>query len=393
MKKITEGKKLVVLITGATGTGKSKVGIELAKRINGEIINIDSVQMFKECNIGSNKVTEKEMEGIPHHMLGHLSLEYYAKHKDKVYSVHDFYEEAHQITSDIIKRNITPICVGGSPFYAQTYIQGTFASVATPKSIDVRKEKEKELVKDSAYWDKIYEELKQLDPDYAKIIHRNDIYRLNKAYQLVKTTGKKMKEFLNNNRSNNEQVTSNLDIRSVILYLDRYKLYTRLEKRCEEILQNGFVDEVIYLLRKGILAEHTSPYKAIGYFQTAEFINKLSKEFDIGTVKANTHVRSKKDFVYKLFHRYLSDFKTATRNYAKHQNTWFKKSQAYWIDIEEYLNKYKNGIEVPIVDHLIENVVNPTCEEYLQKLQSESQLEIKNKNQAIVEALQSTRVR
>ncbi|KAG2375273.1 hypothetical protein C9374_009896 [Naegleria lovaniensis] len=359
------GSNMVLLISGATGTGKTGLSIELAKRLNGEIINVDSVQMYHECTIGSNKISKDEMQNIPHHLIDNVSLKQCAHDVQHQYTVHHFYKDAHNLCSEILSRNRIPILVGGSAYYIDAFINGVVPEHSQPQTISLLSRDDSSKIS-STEWDRRYKILQELDPEYASKIHRNDLYRLNRAYHIVTTTGKTMKQY-KYGELNCKSIENNLDIRGAILYLDRYKLYPRLEKRCEELVELGLIEEVYGLLQQGILLDHTVPYRAIGYRQTIDFINKVK------TLKKGSSFDSSLKYCFLQF---LSEFKQATRKYSKHQNTWFKKDNEYY----EWMEPEKFGLSLSaMTNYVIDNIVNVSQEDFKKRVQSEEQTILKQK--------------
>ncbi|KAF0974457.1 hypothetical protein FDP41_006489 [Naegleria fowleri] len=342
-----------------------RLSIELAKRLNGEIINVDSVQMYQECTIGSNKISKNEMQNIPHHLIDNVSLKRCAHDVKYQYTVHQFYKDAHKLCAEILSRNRIPILVGGSAYYIDAFINGVVPENSQPETISLLSRDESTAVSDSE-WDRRYKILQELDPEYASKIHRNDLYRLNRSYHIVTTTGKTMKQY-KYGELNCKADENKLDIRGAILYLERYKLYPKLEKRCEELVELGLIEEVYGLLQQGILLDHTVPYRAIGYRQTIDFINNVK------TLKKGPNFDSSLQY---HFFRFLQEFKQATRKYSKHQNTWFKKDNEYyeWIEAEKF-----GGNLNAMTNYVIDNILNVSQEDFKKHVQSEEQMILKTK--------------
>jgi len=356
----------VLIVAGATGTGKTNLSVEMAKQLNGEIINVDSVQMYKECNIGSNKIKPSEMQGIPHHLLDHVSLERSAHDLSYHYTVQQFYTEAHQHVQDILSRNKVPILVGGSAFYINTFINGISLDIPQPMT-----NSEAGLERDipDYEWDERMKTLQQLDPVYASKIHRNDLYRLGRAYEIVTKTGKTMDQFLKTPEEGGGYVSyvkeHGLDVRGVILYLNRYNLYAMLEQRCEMLVENGLIEEVLVLMKRGILLEHTVPYRSIGYRQAHDFILEVQK---------NRNEPNARVLLVQSFTKFLTEFKQATRRYSKQQNTWFRKDESVF----EWLEYVKHSNTESIAEHVKNHVLNVPKDEYLALRKSPEQEKLRN---------------
>ncbi|EFC40682.1 predicted protein [Naegleria gruberi] len=367
-----ELKNQVFIITGATGTGKTPISIEIAKRLNGEIINVDSVQMYKECSIGSNKIKEEEMQGISHHLVNNVSLEKCAHDKTHQYTVQQFYVDAHEKCLEILARGKLPILVGGSAFYLNTFIDGTNLEIPQPTTLSVQKMDDLTRVSTDE-WDRRYKVLQEKDPEYASKIHRNDLYRLNRAYTIVTESGKTMKEFKYKNGFMDKVSENNLDVRGIVLYLDRYKLYASLERRCENLVEAGLLEEVYSLMDRGILLDHTVPFRSIGYKEAYDFINYMK------TVDRRDHFF--KSALKKSFLRFLREFKVSTRRYSKHQNTWFRKDETNyeWINSENFLK-----MDV-MVDFIVNNIMMVPRETFKENVKREEQILLK-KSQSLAES-------
>lgn len=301
----------VIIIVGPTAVGKTKLSIELGKRLNTEIISGDSMQVYNGMDIGTGKITKKEMDNIPHHMLDILE-------PNEAFSVADYQKHVQQKISELNKRNMTPLLVGGSGLYIQAVL---YDYVFSEQKRDNRlTNKLEERLKEEGNL-ALHEELKQVDPDQANIIHPNNKRRLIRALEVYQTTGKTLSE------RKKEQNTEPKYLYYIIgLEMDRTALYEQINNRVDTMIQNGLLDEVEYLYEQGY--ENTQAMKAIGY---KEFIPYIKGEIDLDTA------------VFLL--------KRNSRRYAKRQYTWFKNQMnIHWYDVskenyDKIVNKIMNDIK------------------------------------------------
>lgn len=292
-------KKRVIILAGPTGCGKSHFALDLAKVIDGEIVSADSMQVYKGMDIGTAKPTLLEREQIPHHMID-------IRHVTEQFNVVDFYYEARQAFQRIHERNKVPIVVGGAGFYIHSLLYGPPSG---PPSIpEVRKELEEEYEKLGA--EALYERLRQLDLQYANGITKNDKQKIIRALEIIKLTGKMVSKLAWKGR----RKPQNYDFRCWFLYRPRENLYRRIEKRCDQMLEDGFLEEVKTMIGEGIQT-NTSAAQAIGYRQAIDYLSTQQSQAD--------------------FENFLKSFKQASRNYAKRQHTWFAKEPLFnWMDMD-----------------------------------------------------------
>lgn len=288
-------KEKVIAIVGPTAVGKSKLGIEVAKAFNGEIISGDSMQVYKGMDIGTAKVTPEETEGIPHTMID-------IKEPNEAFTVVDFKQQVEQHISDMTERQKLPILVGGSGFYVQAALYNyNFADSDRDK--DYTDKLKKEI--DQQGIDPVFERLVQIDPEQAKKIHPNNHRRVIRALEVYETTGLTMTEY--QKRQPNE---SPYDIILIGLEMDRLLLYDRINERVDTMLERGLLHEVHTLMEQGF--ENCQSMQAIGY---KEFIPYFKGEYSLD--------------------RAVQLLKRNSRRYAKRQYTWFKnKMDVRWYQRE-----------------------------------------------------------
>lgn len=292
-------KKKVIVLAGPTCVGKTALSLVLAKAIGGEIISADSMQVYRGMDIGTAKISPKEMGDIPHHLIDVRSL-------DQAFNVVHFCKEAHLAIEGICARDHVPIVVGGTGFYLHALLYGPPKG---PASIgEVRDQWEKEIEEKGSI--SLFARLQELDPEYAKTITFNDKHKIARALEIISLTGKKVSEF-----AYEKNVCSNYDFRCWFLYLSRDSLYRKIEQRCDEMIEQGFLQEVERLDEAG-LRYNTSAAQAIGYRQCLSFLDSPRSADD--------------------WQQFITSFKQASRRYAKRQFTWFRKEPMFrWLSRDE----------------------------------------------------------
>jgi len=272
----------VFVICGPTGVGKTKLGIELAKHLNGEVINADSTQVYKHMNIGTAKVTTEEAEGIPHHLIDLLEL-------DEEYSVYDFQQDCRDVIEDIINRGKIPIIVGGTGLYVKAALY----------NYDFKDEEEKYNY-DGLETEELYEQLIQIDPDTT--IHQNNRKRVERALTFYK----------NNNEPQSTIAKSDILLYDAVfigLTTDRETLYARINKRTDKMIADGLIEEARYLYDSGIRSR--ALLTPIAYKELFEY-------FD-GNISFDDAVEL---------------IKQRCRKYAKRQYTWFRNQfDVRWYEV------------------------------------------------------------
>ena len=293
---------MVVAICGPTAVGKTKLSVELAKKINGEIINADSTQIFKEMNIGTAKVTEEEKEGIPHHLFD-------IKEVDEDYTVYDYQIDCRRCIDDIISRGKTPILVGGTGLYIKAALYN-YEFKEESVNYDYSKYTNEQL----------YNELKKIDP--TTLIHQNNRKRVERALTYYK--------------NNNKPISSNTDGNKLLydtlfigLTTDREVLYNRINKRVEVMINQGLIEEATYLYNKNIRS------KAI---MTPICYKELFDYFD-GNIS---------------YEESIELIKQRSRKYAKRQYTWFNHQiPIKWFDVD--FNCFDNTVN-KVLEYINKNV-------------------------------------
>lgn len=291
-------KKPLIIIAGPTACGKTSVSIELAKKINGEIISADSMQVYKYMDIGTAKIKNEQMFGINHYLIDELL-------PDEEYSVAVFQKLAKKYIDLIYKNNNIPILVGGTGFYINALVNdNNFMST----KVDIEFRNNMQIIANKYGNEYIYNILKKYDIESAKIIHPNNIKRVIRALEYFKQTGKPISQH-NIEEKNKESFYKTTFI---ILYTQREQLYKRINERVDQMLKDGLVNEVKFLLEK--YNENLVSMKGIGYKEIIKYLkNEISLDEAIYILKKNT------------------------RHFAKRQLTWFKhQCNGTWIDVEEF---------------------------------------------------------
>ena len=310
-----EKKKLVVL-TGPTAVGKTKLSIELAKRIGGEIISADSAQVYKHMDIGSAKIRPEEMEGIPHYLVDELE-------PSEEFNVVVFQQKTKQYMQEIYERGHIPILVGGTGFYIQAVLYDINFSVDDDNH-QIREELESLAKEKGAEF--MHEELRKVDPVSADAIHANNVKRVIRALEYYKLTGQKISEHNEEQRKNE----SPYDFSYFVLNDHRDLLYERIDKRVDEMVTEGLIEEVKHLKELGYDRSYVS-MQALGYKEIFSFLD--------GEISLD-------DAVYII--------KRDTRHFAKRQITWFKREkEVIWVNKPEF--NYNNE---EILDFMYQHI-NP----------------------------------
>lgn len=302
----------ILVIVGPTASGKTALSISCAEKFGGEIVSADSMQIYEGLDIATAKPTADEMHGIKHYMIGFLPA-------DKTYSVADYVFDAGKYIKDIHVRGKLPIIVGGTGLYIDSLVNNIkFTQSPTDNELRVKLQAECEEKGSEAMLSK----LRTIDPDYAASLHPNNVKRIIRALEIYYSTGENMSSALKKSISEPSQYEP---VFIGINYRDRAKLYERIDKRVDLMLDKGLLKEAeTYLGNMGSTA-----VQAIGYKELKPY---LSGEAELSQC--------------------IENLKRATRNYAKRQLTWFCRNQNInWIYPDEYdtrdkmLNKVYEIIE------------------------------------------------
>lgn len=291
-----EDKIKIVCVVGPTASGKTNFAIDYAKKNNGEIISCDSMQIYKYMNIGTAKATKEEQELAPHHMIDFVD-------PNVDFSVADFVKMTRECIFDVAKRGKLPILCGGTGLYIDSIINNIEFS-EEKRDMKYREFLEKLAEKSGA--EAVHCMLKEKDPIEAQKVHPNNLKRVIRALEIIKTTGMTKTEA--DKYAKKERI---YDAEIIGLYMDREKLYSRINMRVDKMMECGLLDEVKSLLEMGVRRNSTA-MQAIGYKELVMYLDgKCSLEDAVDMIKQES------------------------RRYAKRQMTWFRRyDDIKWIEVK-----------------------------------------------------------
>lgn len=305
----------VIVLSGPTASGKTRLSLELARILGGEIISADSVQVYRGMDIGTAKATLEERMEIPHYLIDICDL-------SESFNVVQFFETATAAIREILTKGHIPIVVGGTGFYLHALLYGP--PKGPPASPEVRKKLEEDIEKFGI--EAIYEKLCQFDPEYGATINFRDRHKIIRGLEIMTLTGKRVSEFP---KGDSPSRLKEFDFRCFFTYFPKEILFSRIEMRCDEMLIHGFIEEVEELVENG-LRENLSASQAIGYRQCLEFLDSPRSDED--------------------WEHFVWEFKKASRRYAKRQFTWFRREPLFrWVDLDVY--GYQKALEMILQDY------------------------------------------
>jgi len=297
-------------ILGPTAVGKTHIAKILAQKLNSNIVSADSMQIYKELNIGTAKATNEELDGIKQYMVDIIN-------PDDTYSSFDYAQQASSIISNLLDNNVSPILAGGTGFYFDSLLYPLSYSNDNVEAI--RKNLNEELLQNSPEF--MHDKLMQIDPISAQQIHPNNTKKVIRALEIFYSTGQKKSDF---KLPQNPKFPTKL----YVLTMDREVLYQRINQRVDKMVQLGLVDEVKELISK--YPQNCQSFTAIGYKEIIEYLNGFC---DLECA--------------------INDIKQHTRNYAKRQLTYFSRfKDAKWIDVD--VNNPQNTANQILKDFLNE---------------------------------------
>ncbi|MCR4839652.1 MAG: tRNA (adenosine(37)-N6)-dimethylallyltransferase MiaA [Eubacterium sp.] len=312
LKNVKTEKLPLIILTGPTAVGKTGLSIALAKRLDGEIISADSMQVYRGMDIGTAKIRPEEMQGVPHHLIDILDPK-------ESFDVVQFQQLARQAIREIHERGHMPIVVGGTGFYIQALLYDIDfkEEPEEPESPDsdmdgkmqsLRQTLEFQASTEEGY-EALVEELRQVDPETLEKVHPNNRKRVIRAVEFYRLH----KVPISKHNAEERKRTSAYNSRYFVLTDDRAKLYARIGQRIDEMLEEGLVEEVRRLLSEGLTRKHIS-MQGIGYKEILDWLEGVC-DYDtaIDTLKKNT------------------------RHFAKRQLTWFRRERdVIWLDRVQY---------------------------------------------------------
>lgn len=309
-------KKKMIILTGPTAVGKTALSIALAKKVGGEIISADSMQVYRYLDIGSAKITKEEMQGVPHHLIDVLMPE-------EEFNVCRFQEMAKEALTGIYGRGHIPIVAGGTGFYIQALLYDIdFSTEENHKK--VREFLEKEAAEKGNEY--LYARLKETDPASAEAIHPNNVKRIIRALEFYELNGYPISEHNQQERAKEAAY----DACYFVLNDERERLYQRIEERVDEMLSKGLVEEVRTLKQMGCHKDMVS-MQGLGYKEILAYLEG-SYSFD--------------EAVYLI--------KRDTRHFAKRQLTWFRREKdVIWVNKPDF-----SYDEQKILDYILMKTAN-----------------------------------
>ncbi len=307
-------KRPLIILTGPTAVGKTSLSIQLAKCINGEIISADSMQVYKGMDIGSAKITQEEMCGVPHHLIDVLE-------PWEEFNVVVFQQKCKECMKEIYERGHIPILTGGTGFYIQAVLRD-IDFTANEENTRYRMYLEELAGEKGAEY--LHQMLTEVDPEGAAAIHANNVKRTIRALEFYHLTGEKISD--HNRREAQKDNAYNACY--FVLNDDRSLLYQRIEQRVDEMIANGLVEEVRGLAAKGCTRDMVA-MQGLGYKEIVDYLDgKCSLEEAVYIIKRDT------------------------RHFAKRQLTWFKREkEVIWVDKNEF--SYDN---LKILEFMMQNM-------------------------------------
>ncbi len=287
-------KATLIALSGPTACGKTRLGVLLAKRYNGEVVSCDSMQLYRGMTIGTAAPTEEEMEGVPHHMVA-------VAEPGEQYSVARFVQEADQCVQDILRRGKRPILVGGTGLYMDALIRGN-AFAAGEDGGAVRRVLYDRLAREGIA--PLYDELRQIDPESAARLHPGDEKRILRALEVYHETGETMTA---HNARSQLQEDRYRAVRVALAFADREDMKRLIDLRVDRMAEAGLLREVETLMARGLPRSSTA-WQAIGY---KEFLRVYDGE--------------------ETVEQALDEIRLRSRQYAKRQLTWLRKKEPHWI--------------------------------------------------------------
>ena len=293
-------KPKILAVVGPTASGKSALAIALAKRLGGEIICCDSMQIYKYMNIGTAKPSREETESVPHRLFD------FADPRTS-FSCAEYIALAASVTDDIISRGRLPVLCGGTGLYLDRFLCGAeFGDT----EVDNEYRREMESYARERGNEALHALLAQVDPESADVIHPNNVKRVIRALEIYKTSGKTKSELDRESKGAEERYEC---VQIGLRYNDRQRLYDRIDLRVDKMMESGLLEETKELLEMGIFENNPTAAQAIGY-----------KEL-LGYIRGEESLENAVD-----------SLKRATRRYAKRQMTWFSShGNVTWIDADE----------------------------------------------------------
>lgn len=310
---MSENKIKIAAVTGPTASGKTALAIALAQELNGEIISCDSMQIYKEMDIGTAKPTKEEQSAVKHHLIDILP-------PDAPYSCSDYVRDAEAAIADITSRGKLPIFCGGTGLYLDRLLKGGNDSDA---GSDETIREELRLFCEENGVDALYERLVMLDPEAAESIHKNNVKRVIRAIEICLVTGQKKSDIDKKNSKMSEKYEPHV---LTLTFHNRELLYGRIDRRVDIMISEGLVEETKRLMAKGVFERSPTASQAIGYKELFPFLRGEDS-----------------------LENCTDELKRASRRYAKRQITWFSGkdyAQKIFVDGETGMKTFENIVNI-----------------------------------------------
>lgn len=321
---MTESKLPLVILTGPTAVGKTRLSVELARRIGGEIISADSMQVYRGMDIGSAKVTREEMQGIPHYLIDEFEPE-------EEFHVVRFQERARKYIREIIQRGKVPILVGGTGFYIQAVL---YDIDFTENGSDMTYRTYLQNIAKEEGAEKLHSLLQQVDPASATAIHANNVKRVIRALEYFHETGQKISEHNESER----QKESPYNFAYFVLNDERDRIYRNIDLRVDQMMEQGLLQEVKALRGRGCTRDMVS-MQGLGYKEILDYMD--------GRCSLDEAVRI---------------LKRDTRHFAKRQLTWFRRERdVIWVDKNKF--DYNDDRILTYMEGILDerNIISSSC--------------------------------
>jgi tRNA dimethylallyltransferase len=287
----------LVILAGATATGKTALAVELSETLGGEIVGADSVQIYRRLDVGSAKPRADELRGIPHHLLDVAEL-------DEPYDAARYQNDADRAIAEIRARGRVPIVAGGTGLYLRALVRGLAEGLASDATVRARLKARAASSPDALAG--MHSELARLDPVYAAKIHPTDPIRIVRALEVIETTGEPISAHHARHAAQQDRYRALF----LALDVDRATLRERIAARTQVMFAAGWVDEVRAILADGYAPESTKPLKSVGYAEVVEFVRGGERDRDAA----------------------IEAVRSATVAFAKRQRTWFRGEKAVtWV--------------------------------------------------------------
>ncbi len=291
----------ILAVVGPTAAGKTEIGITLAKETNGEVISVDSMQIYRGMDIGTAKPSPEMLSAVPHHLINILN-------PDQVYNAGMFAEDADRVIGELHRSGKTPVLVGGTGLYFRALINGI---IDVPEISEEIRSRVRSLVSEQGVLE-CYRQLNELDPKSAELLHPNDVSRVSRALEVFWETGSSIKDFQEDHKFRQQRY----DVYYVGVHWPREILYERINNRVHIMVEQGLIAETKDLLEMGY-DENLPSMNSIGYKQSVAFLKGDISEEEM-----------------------IADIQQKSRHYAKKQLTWYKKdTNVHWLKDNHLYNE------------------------------------------------------